>query len=282
MKVVLLSVFSFSVFLYEAHTGINFYENTSLFQVVPTSGWGVSQNFLNGAYVSDNGVNIENSSISLRVAFDTDSLRMWVDRLTFNLAFAPKTLTAQIADVNGNLKSITTVIKISPISLSWRESHWIDPNAIQYRSIFQGTGGAYGLTTRTINTGTVGFNVSPVIEGSYTTQGPTQTRSGNFQVSLNNVYLTLPDFINLANPEQKVIFASGLDTAPLSFSFLPNNSLPVIYSVVDDVNLAVGLNLSSFKLTDSQFELQAIPEPSALSLFALGLGVLFRRSRKRD
>ena len=266
--------------LHGACAGINFYENTSSFQVVPTSGWGVSQNFFNGAYVSDNGINIQNSSVTLKVAFDTDNLRMWVDRFTFNLAFSPKTLTAQIADVNGALKTITTVISFSPISLTWREGQWSDPSAVQYRSIFKGTGGAYGLTTRTVNTGSVGFNINPVIEGSYTTQGPTQTRSGNFQVDLDNVYLTLPDYINLANPDEKVIFSNGLDTTPLSLSILPNNSLPVIYSVVDDVNLAVGLNLSSFKLTNSQFELQVIPEPSALSLLAVGLGVVLRQRRR--
>lgn len=277
-----LTVFGMTFLLHGACAGINFYENTSSFQVVPTSGWGVSQNFFNGAYVSDNGINIQNSSVTLKVAFDTDNLRMWVDRFTFNLAFSPKTLTAQIADVNGALKTITTVISFSPISLTWREGQWSDPNAVQYRSIFKGTGGAYGLTTRTVNTGSAGFNINPVIEGSYTTQGPTQTRSGNFQVGLDNIYLTLPDFINLANPDEKVIFSNGLDTTPLALSILPNNSLPVIYSVVDDVNLAVGLNLSSFKLANSQFELQVIPEPSSLSLLAIGLGGLAMIRRRRS
>ena len=30
------------------------------------------------------------------------------------------------------------------------------------------------------------------------------------------------------------------------------------------------------------FRVASVPEPSALSLFAIGLGILFRRSRKRD
>jgi hypothetical protein len=264
---------------------VQYYENSSPLTLKATSGWGVNDNFYSGSYVSNNGINVETSAVSLRVGFDTDNLNMWVDRLTFNLAFSPKTMTAQIADYNGVLKSITTTIRVNPISIVCRDGSFMDANLPNYKTLFQGTGGAYGLNNAFgyINKNwSYNFSTPPQIDGTYTTTGPTETRNGSFSISLDGMYLTLPDFINLSKPSQEVVFSTGLSSSHLNINIMSNRDLPVIYSIVDNVNVVAGLNITAFQLENSQFTLQAIPEPSALSLFAVGLGGLAMIRRYRS
>ena len=262
---------------------VQYYENTSPLALKAASGWGgITDNFYSGSYVSNNGINVETSAVSLRVGFDTDNLNMWVDRLTFNLAFSPKTMTAQIADNNGVLKSITTTIVVNPISIVCRDGSGMDANLPNYRTLFQGTGGAYGLnnTSGWISNNNYNFSAPPKINGTYTTTGPTETRNGSFSINLDGLYLTLPDFINLSKPSQEVVFSTGLSSSHLNINTMSNRDLPVIYSIVDNVNIVAGLNVSAFQLENSQFTLQAIPEPSSLSLLALG-GVVVALRRRR-
>jgi len=263
---------------------VQYYENNSPLTLKATSGWGISSNFYSGSYVSNNGINVETSAVSLRVGFDTDNLNMWVDRLTFNLAFSPKTMTAQIADSNGVLKSITTTIVVNPISIVCRDGSGMDANLPNYRTLFQGTGGAYGLnnTSGWISNNNYNFSAPPKINGTYTTTGPTETRNGSFSINLDGLYLTLPDFINLSKPSQEVVFSTGLSSSHLNINTMSNRDLPVIYSIVDNVNIVAGLNVSAFQLENSQFTLQAIPEPSALSLLAVGLGGLAMMRRRQS
>jgi hypothetical protein len=94
------------------------------------------------------------------------------------------------------------------------------------------------------------------------------------------MYLTLPDFINLSKPSQEVVFATGLSSSHLNINTMSNRDLPVIYSIVDNVNIVAGLNVSAFQLENSQFTLQAIPEPSAISLLVFGGVVVALRRRK--
>ena len=63
---------------------------------------------------------------------------------------------------------------------------------------------------------------------------------------------------------------------------MSNRDLPVIYSIVDNVNVVAGLNITAFQLESSQFTLQAIPEPSSFSLVAFGLGGLAMMRRRRS
>jgi len=262
---------------------INYYETTSPLSLAPPASsyqpW--NANYFTGAYVSDNGINVETSSVAMRLGFDTDNLRMWVDRLTFNLVVSPKTMTAQIADVNGNSKTITTKVQINPISITANADL---NNSWTYKKLTAGTGGAYGLVDQYSN-----FSVNPQsqpITGSYTTTGPSQNWAGLFS-SVNSsqwtgisLSLGLPDFINLSKPGEKVIFSKGISTTPLYVGL--NFSMPAVYSVVDDVNLAVGLSFSgSYQLDNALFTLVAIPEPSALSLLAVGLcGLAIVRCRR--
>lgn len=263
--------------------GVQYYENTSPLSLKATPGWGISSNFFSGSYVSSNGINVETSAVSLRFGFDADSLTMWVDRLTFNLAFSPKTMTAQIADNAGILKSITTTIQINPITIVARDGSFSDANLPNYKTLFQGTGGTYGLN----NTfGYIGNNwpynyaVPPQISGTYTVSGPTEIQSGSFTINLIGMYLTLPDFINLSKPSQEVIFSPGLNPSRLNINVMSNRDLPVVYSIVDNVNVVAGLNISAFELENSSFTLQAIPEPSSLSLLLAG-GTLLLGFRNR-
>lgn len=262
---------------------VQYYENNSPLTLKATSGWGISSNFYSGSYVSNNGINVETSAVSLRVGFDTDNLNMWVDRLTFNLAFSPKTMTAQIADSNGVLKSITTTITVNPISIVCRDGSPMDPSLPNYKTLFQGTGGAYGLNNAfgyISKNWPYNFSTPPQINGTYTTTGPTETRNGSFSINLDGMYLTLPDFINLSKPSQEVVFSTGLSSSHLNINTMSNRDLPVIYSIVDNVNVVAGLNVSAFQLENSQFTLQAIPEPSALSMLVLG-GVVVALRRRR-
>ena len=118
--------------------------------------------------------------------------------------------------------------------------------------------------------------------------GPTETRTGSFAINLNCVNLTLPDFINLSKPNDEVIFASVLtqiqgESALRISPFLPSSSPgtdPIFYSVVDDVNVATGLYLDTFALSGTQFKLEAIPEPSSLSLLLAGGLIALARRRK--
>jgi hypothetical protein len=270
---------------YTSWAGVQYYENNSPLNLSATPGWGVSDNFYSGSYVSNNGINVETSAVSLRVGFDTDNLKMWVDRLTFNLAFSPKTMTKQIADNNGVLKSITTTIQVNPITIVARDGSTMDASLPNYKTLFQGTGGAYGLNDTfgyISKNWPYNYTVPPQISGTYTTTGPTETRNGNFSISLDGMYLTLPDFINLSRPNDEVIFSPGLKTSHLNINVMSNRDLPVVYSIVDNVNVVVGLNISAFQLDNSQFALQAIPEPSALSLLAIGLGGLAVMRRPRS
>ena len=269
---------------YLGWAGVQYYENSSPLTLKATSGWGINDNFFSGSYVSNNGINVETSAVSLRVGFDTDNLNMWVDRLTFNLAFSPKTMTAQIADNTGVLKSITTTIQINPISIVCRDGSSMDANLPNYKTLFQGTGGAYGLNNAfgyISKNWPYNFSTPPLINGTYTTTGPTETRNGSFSINLDGLYLTLPDFINLSKPSQEVVFSTGLSSSHLNINTMSNRDLPVIYSIVDNVNVVAGLNITAFQLESSQFTLQAIPEPSALSLLAVGLGGMAMMRRRR-
>lgn len=263
------------VYTPSAHCGVSYYQNQTAFTFTPANaqaGGAGSQNFLSGSYSSNNLTPVS-SAFSIKQAFDTDNLKTWVDQLTFNLDFGSKTLTSQLSDINGNLKSVTTTINFDPLNFTYSEN-----SAANFRKLSQGTGGAYGL----VNTMLSGFANAAKITGRYTVQGPTQSRSGNFSLDLNGIWLNLPDFINLSNPGQEVVFSAGLSPNRLNLGFFSNSNLPAIYSVVDDVNLAVGMNLSGFQLDSSQFKLQAIPEPSALLLLVVGLGglAIIRRRRR--
>jgi PEP-CTERM motif len=260
---------------------VQYYENASPLNLKADSSWfGITGNFYSGSYVSNNGINVETSAVSLRVGFDTDNLNMWVDRLTFNLAFSPKTMTA---DNNGVLKSITTTITVNPISIVCRDGWGMDANLPNYRTLFQGTGGAYGLnnTSGWISNNNYNFSTPPKINGTYTTTGPTESQNGSFSINLDGMYFSLPDFINLSKPSQEVVFSAGLNPSHLIISTASSN-LPVLYSIVDNVNVVAGLNITAFQLESSQFTLQAIPEPSALSLLAIGLGGLAMMRRRRS
>jgi len=206
---------------------------------------------------------------------------MWVDRLTFNLAFSPKTMTAQIADSNGVLKSITTTITVNPISIVCRDGSPMDPSLPNYKTLFQGTGGAYGLKNP-FGYMPNNFGTPPQISGTYTTTGPTESQNGSFSINLDGLYLTLPDFINLSKPSQEVVFSTGLSSSHLNINTMSNRDLPVLYSIVDNVNVVAGLNITAFQLENSQFTLQAIPEPSSLSLLAVGLGGLAMMRRRQS
>ena len=122
--------------------GVQYYENTSpLSQFNP-----FPQNYFTGSYVNNNGIVVQDASATLKVAFDDDLKKLWVDRLVFNLALAPKTLEAQIADVRGNLKNISTTINFDPITFVLKDTDMAG-NSPTYRTLFVCTGGAYGLQT---------------------------------------------------------------------------------------------------------------------------------------
>ena len=277
----LMRSFCALLFLLKSYTSwasVQYYENTSpLGQFTP-----FPQNYLSGSYVNNSGIVVQNASATLKVAFDSDLNRLWIDRLIFNLALAPKTLEAQIADVNGNLKQVSTTINFNPISFTLKDTDMAGKSPA-YRSLFVGTGGAYGLQTIYTQGLYSGAEV-PTISGSYSVNGPTQTRNGTFSVGINTIGLSLPDFINLSNPASEIIFGDGLHiNEHLSgFKITPwgSDNMAIIYSVVDDVNLAVGLTINQFT-SSSQFALQPIPEPSALSLLAVGLGGLVAALRRR-
>ena len=255
---------------------VQYYENTtplSQFSSFP-------QNYFTGSYLNNNGIVVQNASTKLKVAFDSDLNKIWVDRLEFNLSLAPKTLEAQIADVKGNLKSISTTINFNPITFVLKDTDMAG-NSPAYRSLFTGTGGAYGLQT-IYTQGLYSGSSIPAISGTYSVSGPTQTRNGTFSVGINTVGISLPDFINLSNPSSEMIFSDGLHiNEHLSgFKITPwgSDNMAIFYSVVDDVNLAVGLTINQFT-SSSQFALQPIPEPSSFSLLALG-GVLVALRRR--
>lgn len=257
--------------------GVQYYENTSpLSQFNP-----FPQNYFTGSYVNNNGIVVQDASATLKVAFDDDLKKLWVDRLVFNLALAPKTLEAQIADVRGNLKNISTTINFNPITFVLKDTDMAG-NSPTYRSLFIGTGGAYGL--QTINTqGLYSGSGIPTISGTYSVSGPTQTRNGTFSVGISTIGISLPDFINLSNPSSEMVFSDGLRiNEPLSgFKITPwgSDNMAIIYTVVDDVNLAVGLTINQFT-SSSQFSLQAVPEPSSLSLLLAGGLVALAKRRK--
>lgn len=258
--------------------GVQYYENTSpLSQFNP-----FPQNYFTGSYVNNNGIVVQDASATLKVAFDDDLKKLWVDRLVFNLALAPKTLEAQIADVRGNLKNISTTINFNPITFVLKDTDMAG-NSPTYRSLFVGTGGAYGLQT-IFTQGLYSGSGIPTISGSYSVSGPTQTRTGTFSVGISTIGISLPDFINLSNPSSEMVFSDGLRiNEPLSgFKITPlgSDNMAIIYSVVDDVNLAVGLTINQFS-SSSQFSLQAVPEPSSLSLLFAGGAVLIVLKRKK-
>ena len=182
---------------------ISYYQNSASLNLSPTNatfGGAGANNYLSGSYGSST-LSVASSSLTIKTGFDTDNLKMWVDQLTFNLNFASRSITNQLTDINGNLKNIATTISFNPITISIKEN---SAQNNQYRKIAQGSGGAYGLVDTSLNDA-----ISTVLTGSYTTVGPTQTRNGSFSINLTSVYLVLPDFINLSNPGQEVVFSSG-------------------------------------------------------------------------
>ena len=222
---------------------VQYYENTtplSQFSSFP-------QNYFTGSYGSDNGIVVQNASTKLK----------------------------------GNLKSISTTINFNPITFVLKDTDMAG-NSPAYRSLFIGTGGAYGLQT-IYTQGLYSGSSIPAISGTYSVSGPTQTRNGTFSVGINTVGISLPDFINLSNPSSEMIFSDGLHiNEHLSgFKITPwgSDNMAIFYSVVDDVNLAVGLTINQFT-SSSQFALQAIPEPSSISLLAFG-GVVMALRRRR-
>ena len=103
-------------------------------------------------------------------------------------------------------------------------------------------------------------------------------------------YSNLVNTIGSKTSPNTVITDNGLSVNGSQFYGNPNDSAltgEYIYAYLNIKLADPSLTFSKISFSGQNFELDSVvtssvPEPSALSLLAVGLGVLFRRSRKRD
>lgn len=213
-----------------------------------------------------------------------DEFRLTTSGITFNRTEA---LTVGF----GQTKTFNLTLNFDPLLLRWGEN-----NSVSH-SLSAGSNGDYKVAG--LEPGLSAFYASGNLTGSYTIAGPTQTVTGTFsravQLDPGNSGGFVGDRIGTSGYPGSLTVGSSTDSPTYYVAnFVVAGGPNFISETVDGVSISTGVyrvyasgitDASSQRLSFSQGELAAIPEPSTYAVIAGALaliGVAVQRARGRS